>query len=155
MKPQRKYNKEIVPTARMLRKNMTKEEKRLWYDFLRTYPVKFSRQKVLGKYIADFYCAAANLVIELDGNQHYTEIGSWKDEQRTKFLKDYGIKVIRFKNYEIRECFRRTCEKIEETVNNLVEEKETRHPNSPSVTCGDSSPYTREPNESAKSNSDQ
>ena len=72
---QRKHNKDIVPTAKMLRKNMTKEEKHLWYDFLRIYPVRFSRQKVLGKYIADFYCAGAKLVIELDGSGRYTEEG--------------------------------------------------------------------------------
>ena len=70
---QRKHNKDIVSTAKMLRKNMTKEENHLWYDFLRTYPVRFSRQKVLGNYIADFYCAEAKLVIELDGSGHHTE----------------------------------------------------------------------------------
>ncbi len=63
----RKHNKNIVPAARMLRKNMTKEERHLWYEFLRNYPVRFSRQKVLGKYIVDFYCAKVGLVIELDG----------------------------------------------------------------------------------------
>ena len=61
----RKHNKGIVPVARALRKNMTREERHLWYDFLRNYPVRFSRQKVLGKYIADFYCAKAKLVVEL------------------------------------------------------------------------------------------
>ena len=64
----RKHNKSIVPFAKELRKNMTKEERHLWYDFLREYPTKITRQKVLGKYIADFYCAKANLVIELDGH---------------------------------------------------------------------------------------
>lgn len=68
-----KYNKANVPIAKTLRKNMTKQEKHLWYDFLREYPIKFTRQKVLGKYIADFYCAKANLVIEIDGSQHYEE----------------------------------------------------------------------------------
>ena len=72
---QRKHNKDIVPTAKMLRKNMTKEEKHLWYDFLRTYPARFSRQKVLGKYIADFYAAKIKLIIEIDGAGHYTEEG--------------------------------------------------------------------------------
>ena len=68
---QRKHNKQIVPLAKELRKEMTKEERRLWYDFLRNYSVRFSRQKVLGKYIVDFYSAEAKLVIELDGSQHY------------------------------------------------------------------------------------
>ena len=85
----RKHNKDIVPAAKMLRKNMTKEEKHLWYDFLRQYPIRFYRQKVLGKYIADFYCAEAKLVIELDGSGHYTEEGKRYDEERTAFLEGY------------------------------------------------------------------
>ena len=83
----RKHNSKIVPFAKELRKNMTKEERHLWYDFLRNYPVKFSRQKVLGKYIADFYCAKANVVIELDGSQHYKDDGLFNDEKRTEYLK--------------------------------------------------------------------
>ena len=75
----RKHNKEIVPTAKKLRKNMTKEERHLWYDFFCTYPVRFSRQKVLGKYIADFYCASAKLVVELDGSQHFEDEGLMRD----------------------------------------------------------------------------
>ena len=70
---QSKHNKQLVPFAKQLRKEMTKEERHLWYDFLRTYSVRFSRQKVLGKYIADFYSAEAKLVIELDGSQHYED----------------------------------------------------------------------------------
>ena len=85
---QRKRNKDIVPTAKMLRKNMTKEEKHLWYDYLRIYPIRFSRQKVLGKYIVDFYCAKAKLVIELDGSGHYTVAGRQYDEERTAFWKN-------------------------------------------------------------------
>ena len=68
---QSKHNKELTPLAKQLRREMTKEERHLWYDFLRTYPVQFSRQKVLGRYIVDFYSAKAKLVIELDGSQHY------------------------------------------------------------------------------------
>ena len=70
---QSKHNKQLVPLAKQLRKEMTREECRLWYEFLRSYPVRFSRQKVLGKYIADFYSAEAKLVIELDGSQHYED----------------------------------------------------------------------------------
>lgn len=69
----RKYNKELVSIAKTLRKNMTNEENHLWYDFLKVYPIRFYRQKVLGKYIADFYCSKAKLVIELDGAQHYDD----------------------------------------------------------------------------------
>lgn len=112
----RKHNKSIVPTAKILRKNMTKEESHLWYDFLRTYPVRFSRQKVLGKYIADFYCAEAKLIIELDGSGHYTDDGRQYDEERTAFLQAYGITVIRITNREIHQNFRGVCEYIEQLV---------------------------------------
>ena len=113
---QRKHNKEIVSTARMLRKNMTKEEKHLWYDFLRTYPVRFLRQKVLGKYIVDFYCAEAKLVVELDGSGHCTESGKQYDEERTAFLEEYGLTVIRIPNSEINNNFRGICDYIDHTV---------------------------------------
>ncbi len=113
---QRKYNKEIVSTAKMLRKNMTKEEKHLWYDFLRTYPVRFFRQKVLGRYIADFYCAKAKLVIELDGSGHYTEEGKQYDKERTAFLKGYGLRVVRISNTEINKNFRGVCMYIDHLV---------------------------------------
>ena len=82
---QSKHNKQLVPFAKQLRKEMTKEERHLWYDFLRTYSVRFSRQKVLGKHIADCYSAEAKLVIELDGSQHYEEINAEKDTDRTAF----------------------------------------------------------------------
>ena len=115
----RKHNKEIVPLARSLRKNMTKEERRLWYNFLRAYPVKFSRQKVLGKYIADFYCAKAKIIIELDGSQHYDEDGEKKDKERTEFLMRYGIRVIRIPNNEVNCNFRGVCEYIDNTVKEI------------------------------------
>lgn len=92
---QSKHNKDLVPRAKQLRKEMTKEERHLWYDFLRGYPVRFSRQKVLGRYIADFYSAEARLVIELDGSQHFEEDNLLKDAERTAFLEAYGLRVIR------------------------------------------------------------
>ena len=101
---------------------MTKEEKHLWYDFLREYPIPFNRQKVLGKYVADFYCAKANLVVELDGKGHSTEQGKAHDRLRTEYLEQYGIKVIRFKNYEINECFKKSCQRIDDAVKNLIKE---------------------------------
>ena len=82
----RKHNKNNVEFARYLRKNMTPEERLLWYEFLRDYPVKISRQKVLGRYIADFYCAKANIVIELDGSQHYEDKGLIHDEKEMNIL---------------------------------------------------------------------
>ena len=113
---QSKHNKQLVPFAKQLRKEMTKEERHLWYDFLRTHPVRFSRQKVLGKYIADFYSAEAKLVIELDGSQHYEEINVEKDTDRTAFLEGYGLTVIRIPNNEVMRNFRAVCEYIDAAV---------------------------------------
>ena len=112
----RKHNKEIVPTARMLRKSMTAEERHLWYDFLKSYPVRFSRQKVLGQYIADFYCAKAKLVIELDGSQHSTKEGQAYDEARTDFLEQYELRIIRIPNQSIWKDFTRVCVCIDNAV---------------------------------------
>ena len=92
---QYKHNKELVPFAKELRKKMTKEERHLWYDFLRGYPVSFLRQKVIGKFIVDFYCAEAKLVIELDGSQHGEAEAIEYDSERTAFLKNYGLTVLR------------------------------------------------------------
>ena len=112
----RKHNSEIVPFAKELRKNMTKEERHLWYDFLRNYPVKFTRQKVLGRYIADFYCAKANVVIELDGSQHYEDEGLVNDKKRTEYLEQYGIKVIRISNLDVLKNFEGVCMYIDNAV---------------------------------------
>ena len=95
-----KYNAKLIPFAKRLRREMTKEERHLWYDFLRHYPVRFVRQKVLGKYIADFYCAQAALVIELDGSQHYTPENKMQDAERTAFLEGYGLTISRISNNE-------------------------------------------------------
>ena len=113
---QSKHNKQLVPLAKQLRKEMTKEERHLWYDFLRSYPVRFSRQKVLGKYIADFYSAEAQLIIELDGSQHYEADEIQKDADRTAFLEGYGLTVIRIPNNEVNRNFRGVCEYIDTTV---------------------------------------
>ena len=118
-----KHNKELVPFAKQLRKEMTKEEKHLWYDFLRSYPVRFSRQKVLGKYIADFYSAEAKLVIELDGSQHYEKDNVIKDAERTAFLEKYGLTVIRIANNEIFKNFRGVCEYIDDAVKRSLEKQ--------------------------------
>ena len=113
---QRKHNKQLVPLAKHLRREMTKEERHLWYDFLRSYPVRFSRQKVLGKYIADFYSAEAKLVIELDGSQHYEDQNIQKDTDRTAFLESYGLTVLRIPNHEVKRNFRGVCEYIDAAV---------------------------------------
>ena len=113
---ERKHNKKIVPIARILRKNMTKEERHLWYDYLRNYPIKFTRQKVLGRFVVDFYCADAKIVIELDGGGHYTESGQSYDKERTLFLEEYGLKVVRIANNEVNNNFKGVCEYINEIV---------------------------------------
>ena len=111
-----KHNKDLVENAKFLRNNMTKEEKHLWYDFLRGYPVKFSRQKVLGKYIADFYSAKAKIVIELDGSQHFKKENRFYDEKRTEFLKEYGLEIIRIPNGEINNNFAGICTYIDKKI---------------------------------------
>ena len=107
------YNKNLIPFARELRRNMTKQEKHLWYDFLSTYPIRFQRQKAIGNFIADFYCHKAKLVIELDGSQHYTEDGLEYDMRRTEILSIFDLQVIRFTNYEIEHNFENVCKSIE------------------------------------------
>lgn len=106
---QRKHNKQLTPIAKRLRKTMTKEERHLWYDYLQRYPVRFYRQKVLGNYIADFYCACAKLVLELDGSQHFKEEGLWRDAQRTRYLEEYDLLVVRIPNNEVNRNFREVC----------------------------------------------
>ena len=105
----RKHNPKLTTNARNLRKNMTKEERHLWYDFLRNYPVRFMRQRVIGNYIVDFYCAQAKLVVELDGSQHYEAECVKKDEERTAFLKSFGLSVLRIPNNEVNSNFEGVC----------------------------------------------
>ena len=109
----RKYNDKLVANARDLRNNMTKEEKHLWYDFLKSYPIRFSRQKILGRYIADFYCHKAKVIIELDGPQHFEEKGLEYDEQRTEYLEQYGLTVIRIANNDVNQRFNAVCDYID------------------------------------------
>ena len=111
-----KHNKSLVSNARNLRKNMTKEERHLWYDFLRSYPIKFLRQKILGKYIVDFYCAEAKLIVELDGSQHYEIREMEYDTERTVYLEQYGIQVLRIPNNEVNQNFSGVCEYIDLAV---------------------------------------
>ena len=111
-----KHNPQLTPLAQQLRREMTKEERHLWYDFLRQHPARFSRQKVLGKYIADFYSAQARLVIELDGSQHYEEDHREKDAERTAFLEEYGLRVIRIPNDAIHSRFEGVCRYIDAMV---------------------------------------
>ncbi len=111
-----KHNPELTGNARQLRKNMTPEERILWYQYLRSYPVKFYRQRVLGHYIADFYCAKARLVVELDGSQHYEDAGLAHDKLRTERLEEFGLTVLRVPNNEVKRNLRGVCEAIDELV---------------------------------------
>ena len=109
----RKHNSALTQNARALRKNMTKEERRLWYDFLRDYPIRFLRQKVIDNYIVDFYCHEARLIIELDGSQHYEKEGMLKDKIRTERIERRSLTVIRIPNNEVNENFEGVCEYID------------------------------------------
>ena len=110
------YRSDNIPRARKLRKEMTPWERKLWYCFLSKYPVRFQRQKAIGDYITDFYCAASKLVIELDGGGHYYPVAARNDEIRTQELKKYGIEVIRFCNMDIDNNFYGVCSVIDDTV---------------------------------------
>ena len=112
------YNKENIPLAKVLRKNMTPWERKSWYDFLRNYPVRFQRQKAIGNYIADFYCAKARLVIELDVGGHYTPEQAEKDEQRTYDLSAMNLTVARICNLDIDRNFCGVCEYVDRLVQN-------------------------------------
>ena len=116
----RKHNADLTPHARSLRKNMTKEERRLWYDFLRTYPVRFLRQKVIDHYIVDFYCHAARLIIEVDGSQHFSEQGMAKDSLRTEQIEARNLTVIRIPNNAISTNFQGVCTYIDEHIKSVL-----------------------------------
>ena len=117
---ERKHNSTLTENAKKLRKNMTKEERHLWYDFLRNYPIRFLRQKVIDNYIVDFYCHEARLVIELDGSQHYEKQAKIEDKIRTAVLEKRNLTVIRFPNNEINNNFRGVCEYIDHIVRRKI-----------------------------------
>ena len=110
------YNKKLVSNAQELRKNMTPEEKHLWYDFLKKLPVTVNRQKNIGNYIVDFYISSARLVIEVDGTQHKDLYYVESDRQRDFELKKLGNKVLRFSNFDVRENFIFVCRDILQAV---------------------------------------
>jgi len=111
-----KNSEQMLLRARELRREMTPHERKLWYLFLRKYPVKIYRQKILDRYIVDFYCPAAKIVIELDGWQHYEEAGKEKDCVRDERLKELGLRVLRFSNREIDREFAAVCELIDREI---------------------------------------
>ena len=125
-------NKQMISRARALRRNMTKEERHLWFDFLRYCTPRFRRQEIIGNYIADFYCSQFRLVIELDGSQHTTPEAVAYDAVRTAYFKELHIEIIRYSNRDVIRDFDGVCQTILDIL--------TLRGGHPSVTCGDSSP---------------
>ena len=109
-------NQKNTPLSQYLRRNQTKEEAKLWYQFLRKYPVQFRRQYKIGNYIVDFYCHKAKLAIELDCSGHYEPEQIKKDSERTEYIEEQGISVLRFTNIDIQRNFYNVCNCIDETV---------------------------------------
>ena len=124
----KEYNRNNIPYAKKLRKNMTPWETKLWYKFLRGYPMRFQRQKAIGNYIADFYCAKARLVVELDGGGHNMPEQTEKDEIRTKELESMGLTVLRIWNLDVDQNFSGVCEYIDSFVKKSL-------PQSPAATA--------------------
>lgn len=106
------HNGELTNLSRNLRRNMTKEERHLWYDFLKGLSVRFYRQRTFGRYIADFYCPSAKLIIEIDGSQHYLEQCVSNDRERDEYLRSLGLAVLRFSNADIWNRFESVCQEI-------------------------------------------
>jgi len=103
------YNSELQDRAYLNRRSMTPQECQLWFQFLRSYPLRFRRQRPIGNYIVDFYCARAKLVVEVNGYEHFTEKGRRYDVRRKEFLESLGLKVLRFSDGDIERNFDRVC----------------------------------------------
>ena len=116
-------NEKLTGNARNLRRNMTKEEAHLWYQFLCRYPYRFRKQYIIGNYIADFYCHQARLVVELDGSQHYTPDEEEYDQIRTTYLESQGLKVLRYSNLDVMRRFRDVCEEIDRITKERTAQK--------------------------------
>src|SRR3954470_11291431 len=110
------YNLRLKTPARTLRRDATPAERKLWFEFLSYLPEKFTRQKPLGPYIADFYCSRLRLVIEIDGDSHCVGQGEAKDARRTAALAAMNVRVVRFTNVEVREQFDRVCGRIQKAL---------------------------------------
>ena len=111
------YEHRLIERARQLRREATRQEKHLWYDYLRQYPVRFQRQKSIGNYIVDFYCHRAKLAVELDGSQHFEPEAVCYDAERTRCIKAQGIKVLRVANIDVDRNFEGVCMAIDKAVN--------------------------------------
>ncbi|WP_030008022.1 endonuclease domain-containing protein [Picosynechococcus sp. NKBG042902] len=110
------YNPDLIARAKQLRQNMTPAEKKLWFGFLKNFKYRIYRQRPIDYFIVDFYCPKLNLVIEVDGDSHYTPQGQKYDQERTEKLKGYGLKVIRFSNQAVLNNFTGVCEALNQTT---------------------------------------
>jgi very-short-patch-repair endonuclease len=110
------YNLRLKTPARTLRRDSTPAERKLWFEFLSYLPEKFTRQKPLGSYVADFYCSRLRLVIEIDGDSHFSGLGQIRDAERTAALAALNVRVLRFTNLEVREQFEGVCARIQEEL---------------------------------------
>ena len=115
------HNGKLTNRAQVLRKNMTKEERRLWYEYLHNYPHRFRRQVTCGNYILDFYCAKAKMAIELDGSQHYEPMEQEYDAKRTTYLDSLGICVLRFSNLDVLQNLCGVCQTIDMAIQKRLE----------------------------------
>ena len=127
-----KHNPALTECAKTLRKNMTKEERHLWYDFLRGYSPRFLRQKVIDGYVVDFYCHDARLIIEVDGSQHYEEKGLLKDQIRTDKIEKRGLTILRIPNNAVNQNFLGVCEYLDHEVKKALK-RESESPSHPRV----------------------
>lgn len=118
------YDKKLKSRADELRKNMTQQEWNLWYFYLRNHRLKWYRQRIIDRFIVDFYCHAAKLVIEIDGKQHYTEQGIAYDVERTQVLQEYGLKVLRYTNQQLEDNFQEVCWDIERNLLTMTTQSE-------------------------------
>lgn len=118
------YDKKLKSRADELRKNMTQQEWNLWYFYLRNHRLKWYRQRIIDRFIVDFYCHAAKLVIEIDGKQHYTEQGIVYDTERTQVLQGYGLKVLRYTNQQLVDNFQEICWDIERNLLTMTTQSE-------------------------------
>ena len=116
-------NNNLLENARRLRREMTPHEKHLWYDFLRYYPVKIYKQRIIDNFIADFYCHRARLVIEIDGAQHFTSEGKKHDALRTEIIEKYGIHVLRFSNAQVENSFQDVCFTIDRIIKERINDQ--------------------------------
>jgi len=110
------YDRKLKARADYLRKHMTQQEWNLWYFYLRNHKLKWYRQRIIDRFIVDFYCHAAKLVIEIDGKQHYTDQGIVYDTERTQVLQGYGLKVLRYTNQQLECNFQEVCWDIEKNL---------------------------------------